>query len=86
MTTEELDSLAGRIAERIWKNTPPPEKWDMNTGDWFDWLKKEVLSALEGGGMPITTEAALAIVALPKKRARAKRPNDPKLSDGGGLA
>lgn len=31
----------------------------------------------EGGGMPITTEAALAIVALPKKRARAKRPNAP---------
>lgn len=30
----------------------------------------------ESGKMPITREAWLALLALPKKRARAKRPND----------
>lgn len=39
-------------------------------------VARSTVAHREGGGMPITTEAALAIVALPKKRARAKRPND----------
>ena len=40
-------NLAEIIAEQIWKTTPPPEAWKMNSGDWFDWLKKEINIAIE---------------------------------------
>lgn len=38
-------------------------------------VARSTVAHREGGGMPSTTEAALAILALPKKSKRAKRPN-----------
>ena len=44
-------------------------------------VSRVTIARRETGTRPVIREAWLALLALPKKRARAKRPNE-KLSDG----
>lgn len=47
-------------------------------------VSRVTIARRETGTRPVTREAWLALLALPKKRARANRPND-KISDEGHL-
>ena len=47
-------------------------------------VSRVTIARRETGTRPVIREAWLALLALPKKRARAKRPNDGKLIEHGG--
>jgi hypothetical protein len=47
-------------------------------------VSRVTIARRETGARPVIREAWLALLALPKKRARAKRPNVPALAQSGG--